>query len=43
MSFAGHMNIELIQLNNDAPSVYAEWIERRGYGFSSLGMCNGAL
>jgi hypothetical protein len=37
MSFAGHMNIELIQLNNDAPSVYREWIERRGYGFHHWG------
>ena len=30
MSFAGHMNIELIQPNNDAPSVYREAIERTG-------------
>src|ERR1700750_1332591 len=30
MSFAGHMNMELIQPNNDAPSVYREVIERRG-------------
>ena len=37
MSFAGHMNIELIQPNNDAPSVYREWIERRGYGFHHWG------
>ena len=37
MSFAGHMNIELIQMNNDAPSVYREWIERRGYGFHHWG------
>ena len=33
MSFAGHMNVELIQQLNDAPSVYRETIERRGYGF----------
>ena len=33
MAFAGHMNIELIQPNNSAPSVYREVIERRGYGF----------
>ena len=37
MAFAGHMNIELIQLNNDAPSVYRELIERRGYGFHHWG------
>jgi hypothetical protein len=37
MSFAGHMNIELIQPNNDAPSVYREWIERHGYGFHHWG------
>jgi len=38
MSFAGHMNIELIQVNNDAPSVYREVIERRGYGFHHWGL-----
>ena len=37
MSFAGHMNIELIQPLNDAPSVYREVIERRGYGFHHWG------
>ena len=38
MGFAGHMNIELIQENNDAPSVYREAIERRGYGFHHWGV-----
>ena len=38
MSFAGHMNIELIQPNNDAPSVYREMIERRGHGFHHWGV-----
>jgi hypothetical protein len=38
MSFAGHMNIELIQPNNDAPSVYREVVERRGYGFHHWGV-----
>ena len=33
MSFAGHMNVELIQPNNDAPSVYREVLEARGPGF----------
>ena len=38
MSFAGHMNIELIQPLNDAPSVYRETIEKRGYGFHHWGV-----
>jgi len=38
MSFAGHMNIELIQTKNDAPSVYRDVIERRGYGFHHFGV-----
>lgn len=38
MSFAGHMNIELIQPNNNAPSVYREIIEKRGYGFHHWGI-----
>jgi hypothetical protein len=38
MSFAGHMNIELIQPKNDAPSVYREMIERRGHGFHHWGV-----
>ena len=38
LSFAGHMNIELIQPQNDAPSVYREMIERRGYGFHHWGV-----
>lgn len=38
MSFAGHMNIELIQPNDDAPSVYREIVEKRGYGFHHWGI-----
>ncbi len=38
MSFAGHMNIELIQPLDDEPSVYKELIERRGYGFHHVGI-----
>jgi hypothetical protein len=38
MSFAGHMNIELIQPVNDAPSVYWDTIKDRGYGFHHWGM-----
>jgi hypothetical protein len=35
---AGHMNVELIQENNSAPSVYRELIERRGHGFHHWGL-----
>ena len=38
MSFAGHMNVELIQPNDDAPSVYREVLEARGPGFHHWGM-----
>lgn len=38
MAFAGHMNIELIQMNNDAPSVYREHVDQRGYGFHHFGV-----
>jgi hypothetical protein len=38
MSFAGHMMIELIQPNNNAPSVYREAIDQRGYGFHHWGL-----
>jgi Glyoxalase/Bleomycin resistance protein/Dioxygenase superfamily len=38
MSFAGHMMIELIQSNNNAPSVYRETIQKSGYGFHHWGM-----
>ena len=37
MGFAGHMQIELIQPNDDHPSVYRELIERRGHGFHHFG------
>jgi Glyoxalase/Bleomycin resistance protein/Dioxygenase superfamily len=40
MSFAGHMMVELIQPNNNAPSVYRETIERRGYGFHHWGIAS---
>jgi hypothetical protein len=38
MSFAGHMNVELIQPNNEAPSVYREVLEARGPGFHHWGV-----
>ena len=37
MAFAGHMQIELIQPNDDHPSVYREAIERSGHGFHHFG------
>ena len=37
MAFAGHMQIELIQPNDDHPSVYRETITRRGHGFHHFG------
>jgi hypothetical protein len=38
MSFAGHMNIELIQPKDSEPSVYRETIQSRGYGFHHVGI-----
>jgi len=38
MGFAGHMNVELIQPKNNAPSVYKEMIDKRGYGFHHFGV-----
>ena len=40
MSFAGHMNIELIQPNDSNPSVYKETIESRGHGFHHWGVAS---
>lgn len=37
-SFAGHLNIELIQPNDDKASVYKEVINSRGYGFHHWGI-----
>lgn len=38
MSFAGHMNVELIQPLDWQPSVYRETINKRGYGFHHFGV-----
>lgn len=38
MAFAGSMCIELIQPLDDAPSVYKETVDQRGYGFHHLGL-----
>ena len=38
MSYANQMNIELIQQIGDAPSVYREVTEARGYGFHHWGV-----
>jgi hypothetical protein len=40
MGFAGHMMIELIQPNNNAPSVYRDTIQSRGYGFHHWGIAS---
>ncbi len=37
MAFAGHMQVELIQPNDDHPSVYRETMEKRGWGFHHYG------
>ena len=38
MSFAGHMNIELIQPKDSHPSVYKEHIDIHGHGFHHWGV-----
>ena len=38
LSFSGDMNVELIQQTNDAPSVYHDLIDKRGFGFHHLGI-----
>jgi Glyoxalase/Bleomycin resistance protein/Dioxygenase superfamily len=38
MGHAGHMLVELIQLNDDKPSVWREGVERLGYGFHHFGV-----
>ena len=40
MGFAGHMQIELIQPNDDNPSVYRETREQRGWGFHHYGVAS---
>jgi Glyoxalase/Bleomycin resistance protein/Dioxygenase superfamily len=40
MAFAGHMNVELIQPNDDKPSVYRETIATRGHGFHHWGLAS---
>ncbi|MBN1239920.1 MAG: VOC family protein [Gammaproteobacteria bacterium] len=40
MSFAGHMNIELIRPNDEHPSVYKEMYATRGYGFHHWGVAS---
>jgi len=38
MGYAGHMQIELIQPNDNKPSVYKEVFEARGWGFHHFGI-----
>lgn len=40
MGFAGHMQIELIQPNDNNPSVYREIFEQRGWGFHHFGVAS---
>ena len=40
MSFAGHMNIELIQPNDAHPSVYKELLDKSGPGFHHWGVAS---
>ncbi|GAB3347317.1 VOC family protein [Modestobacter lapidis] len=43
MAFAGHMQIELIQPLDDAPSVYRETVQQRGWGFHHVGLATDDL
>lgn len=38
MGFAGHMQIELIQVATNGPSIYHEAIDKSGYGFHHVGI-----
>ena len=40
MGFAGHMQIELIQPNDDNASVYRETRDQRGWGFHHFGVAS---
>lgn len=40
MGYCGDMQIELIQPNDDHPSVYQELIRSRGYGFHHFGVAS---
>jgi hypothetical protein len=40
MGFAGHMQIELIQPEDDNPSVYKELLDRSGPGFHHFGVAS---
>lgn len=40
MAFSGTMLIELIQQNDDSPSVYRDVIARQGYGFHHWGIAS---
>jgi len=43
MGFAGHMQIELIQALDDAPSVYKELLDRSGPGLHHFGVASADL
>jgi hypothetical protein len=40
ITFAGHIQIEVIQQLDDTPSVYREAIDRRGHGFHHWGIAS---
>jgi len=40
MGFAGNMQIELIEQHDQAPSLFREAIEQRGYGFHHFGIAH---
>lgn len=35
-AFAGDMQIELIEMDDERPSVFREWVDKRGYGLHHL-------
>ncbi|MBI3372990.1 MAG: VOC family protein [Betaproteobacteria bacterium] len=43
VGFGGHMSFELIEQHNDAPSVYREIVNKRGYGFHHGAVMTGAF
>lgn len=38
LGYAGDMQFEIIQQLDDSPSVYREWVERKGYGLHHFGI-----
>jgi hypothetical protein len=38
LGYAGDMQFEIIEQLDDSPSVYREWVQRRGYGLHHFGV-----